>query len=133
MDWIDKIQLMTTNSNMGGNQPAMKYVELPFDNNWRWLAAIVIETIDAERDTDSQQKPLLDITAECSPFTGEYTLYINQGGLKNRGTPKAGKALFKETVLPYLMQVTGVSSPITGNLVLSLNRGNISSATLQYK
>lgn len=110
----------------------MNDIELSPDKNWYWIASIVVGAIDDEREDNALQSPLLDVNADCSPFTGEYNLQINQGGLQNRKMPKQGKVIFKEEVLPYLMQSIGTKSPITGKLELHLAQGAVKKAVLHY-
>jgi hypothetical protein len=119
-------------TDMVGRNPTMNFIELSPDDNWRWIAASIVDgTEDPERNHTYPQWPLIDVNAVCPSFTGEYPpLIINQGGLQNRETPIAGKKLFKESVLPYLMQIVGTSSPLTGKLVLRLERGKVSTARL---
>ena len=76
----------------------MQSIDLKPYNCWRWIEAIAVGTIDAEKDSELPQRPLLDVTADCSPFTGEYILQINKGGLQNRNISKQGKELFRAEV-----------------------------------
>lgn len=110
----------------------MNTIELAPNYNWNLLSAIVDAIKDSEMDLNSQDLPLLDIDSSCSPFTGKFTLLINQGGLQNRETPKLGKDRFKDEVLPYLMQSIGTDSRITGKLELHIAQGNVKRAILQY-
>jgi hypothetical protein len=123
---------MIIKANLAGGNPAMNIIELSPDFNWRWIASIVAETKDPEKNCSFPQWPLIDIKIDCSPFTGEYDLKINQGGLQNRETPKLGKELFKEKVLPYLMQSVGTDSPITGKLELHFSQGAVKKAIFHY-
>jgi hypothetical protein len=113
----------------GARGPTMSHIELQQNIEWFWLASIV----DAAKNSTAEsgrvaQRPLLDANAVTLPVTGKYTLVINQGGVQNRDMPKMAKELFKETVLPYLMQVKRADIPITGQLELHLAEGIIQRA-----
>lgn len=109
----------------------MNYILSP-DYNWRLIASIVTETKDPEWNRSFPQWPLIALDAPCPLFTGEYRLIINQGGIQNRDISKNGKVLFKENVLPYLMQSIGADYKITGKLELHLAQGAVKRAILHY-
>lgn len=111
----------------------MDNMELPFDqNSWFWISSIVAAMNDSESDCAFPHMPLIDVNAPCPSFTDTYTLIIGQGGLRNRETPKIGKVLFKENVLPYLMKSIESDSAITGKLELHLAQGVVKKAILHY-
>ncbi|NVN97333.1 hypothetical protein HXX01_03840 [Candidatus Nomurabacteria bacterium] len=128
----DIIQSLPMQADQVGGNPTMNLIELSPDFNWLWIASIVDCTKDSERDGSFPQWPLIDLGIDCSSFTGEYSLKMNQGGLQNREIPKSGKELFKEQVLPYLMQSVGSNSRITGMLDIHFAQGAVKKAILHY-
>lgn len=97
---------------------------------WNYLCQIALEIknkdvccFKIDPDTINRYKPL----------SVEVQLIINQGGIQHRGVTIELKMLFKEYVLPWLMDCAGVTIPLTGHLELHFAQDTLQRAFLHLK